>query len=326
MERTGYVRITSLILALVCLLSLAAAALGTYECLRIRRYAAREEAHAQDVSEKMTNLIALLRSNEQSYIAALGTFVFGGIIFESEYALEWSEEELASYEEAMALVDEYTGECFRAPELESGGVFPVQTPEQRLGEDYDWRRYDDAGELRTLRSGDPWLDFDRCTAVCKAYLRSHSEWNDGAQKETGERLALCAALAAAAAIGLVSAYLALRGKGAAAIMSIFLLLLAAQAHAFGFVCGYTGFAFSVPDFPPTGAWQLAALWLFTAAALAFAIAVGRSRARAKRAAELAGEPVYKTESTMIKSETRRRALGAYDEALRKYRNGNNSKH
>ena len=38
-----------------------------------------------------------------------------------------------------------------------------------------------------------------------------------------------------------------------------------------------------------------------------------------------GASVYKTEGAMIKSETRRRALGPYDEALRKYRSGDNSK-
>lgn len=318
MERTKALRITSLLLALVCLLSLISSALGVYECLRIRSYAKQEEAHAQDVTEKMGELILLLRENEQRYISALGTFVLGGIIYESEYVLEWSEEELASYEDAMHLVDQYTRDCFLVTELQ-GGETSVKTPSERLGEDYDWRRYSDNGELETLRSGDAWLDFDRCNAVSKAYLRSYRDWNDGAQKETGDRLALCAVLAAAAVLGAVSALLALRGKGAAAIMSIFLLLLAANGHAFGMISGYAGFEFFAPGVPRTGAWQLCSLILFSAAAIAFAVVVCRARAKAKREAELAGEPVYRRENEMIKSETRRRALDSYDNAIKKYR-------
>lgn len=319
MERTKVLRITSLILAVCCLISFFAAALGVYECLKIRSYAKQEEAHAQDVADKMTELITLLKDNEQRYVAALGTFVIGGIIYESDYALEVSEEELSAYEDAMALVNEYTLDCFNVTELQ-GGDGLVESPAQQLGEDYDWTRHDDNGEPETLRSGEPWLDFDRVGSVCKAYLHSYREWNSAAQKETGDRLASCAVLFAAAVLGTVAALLALRGKGAAAVLSIFLLLVAGQGHAFGIMSGYAGFEFFSPGTPRTGAVQLVALVLFTLSAIAFAVAVGKARAAAKKAAELAGEPVYRTENAMIKSETRRKALGSYDNAISKYKN------
>lgn len=318
MERTKVLRITSLILAVCCLISFVSAALGVYECVKIRSYAQQEKDHAQDVVDKMTELTALLKDNEQRYIAALGTFVLGGIIYESEYALEVSEEEMSAYEDAMALVNEYTRDCFNVTELQGGASF-VETPAQQLGEDYDWTRYDDNGEQETLRSGEPWLDFDRVGSVCKAYLHSYREWSDGAEKETGDRLASCAVLFAAAVLGTVAALLALRGKGTAAVLGIFLLLVAAQGHAFGIMSGYAGFEFFSPGLPRTGVFQLVALILFTLAAIAFDVVVGRARAAAKRAAELAGEPVYRTENAMIKSETRRKALDSYDNAIRKYR-------
>ena len=93
--------------------------------------------------------------------------------------LEAGRNDLEAFESGMALVDEYTMVCFKnEPIYRHNGDMAVPGPEQRLGSDFDWKKYDENGNLMTLRTGEPYLDLDQCLVVCKSFRESvdHAPW------------------------------------------------------------------------------------------------------------------------------------------------------
>ena len=118
--------------------------------------------------------------------------------------LEAGRNDLEAFESGMALVDEYTMVCFKnEPIYRHNGDMAVPGPEQRLGSDFDWKKYDENGNLMTLRTGEPYLDLDQCLVVCKSFRESVDHHVADVTHELYMRLGLYVALAVAAVLGII---------------------------------------------------------------------------------------------------------------------------
>ncbi len=192
---------------------------------------------------------------------------------------------LETFEEGMGLVDEYTMTCYKnEPIYRHNGDMAVPGPEQRLGEDFDWYKYDENGELMTLRTGDPYLDLDQCLVVCKEFRASVADHVADVTHELYMRLGLYVALAIAGVLGLIAGILGLVGKGGAATLGVITAVLLVACNIFGLCTRYLGYTYPLKDGTYSGTLQLIALLVFAAAAIVFAIVTCAAKKEAKKAA------------------------------------------
>lgn len=180
--------------------------------------------------------------------------------------------DLEAFEAGMALVDEYTMVCFKnAPIYRYDGSMAVPGPEQRLGADFDWKKYDESGQLVKLRNGDPYLDLDQCLVVCKSFRESVADHVADVTNELTMRLALYVALAVAGILGIVGGALALAGRKVSAVLGIVTAVLAVGCNIFGLFTRYHGYTYPLKDGTYSGTLQLVGLITFAAIAIVFAI-------------------------------------------------------
>ena len=195
--------------------------------------------------------------------------------------LEAGRNDLEAFENGMALVDEYTMTCYKnEPIYRHNGDMAVPGPEQRLGEDFDWKKYDENGELVTLRNGEPYLDLDRCLVVCKSFRESVAHHVADVTHELYMRLGLYVVLAVAAILGIIGGVLGLAGKRGAFVLGIITAVLAAGCNIFGLLTRYHGYTYPLKDGTYSGTLQLIAIIIFALTALVFLVVTASARNKA----------------------------------------------
>lgn len=198
--------------------------------------------------------------------------------------------DLETFEGGMALVDEYTMTCFKnEPIYRHNGDMAVPGPEQRLGEDFDWYKYDENGELVTLRNGEPYLDLDKCLVVCTHFRQSVADHVADVTHELYMRLGLYIALIIAGVLGIIAGIMGLAGKGAAVTLGLITAALLIACNIFGLCTRYLGYTYPLKDGTYSGTLQLVALLVFAAAAIVFAVVTVSARNEAKKEAAAAAE-------------------------------------
>ena len=201
--------------------------------------------------------------------------------------LEAGRNDLEAFESGMALVDEYTMVCFKnEPIYRHNGDMAVPGPEQRLGSDFDWKKYDENGNLMTLRTGEPYLDLDQCLVVCKSFRESVDHHVADVTHELYMRLGLYVALAVAAVLGIIGGILGLVGKKGAFVLGIITAVLAVGCNIFGLLTRYHGYTYPLKDGTYSGTLQIIAIITFALVALGFLIVTAAAKNEAaKQAAE-----------------------------------------
>lgn len=195
---------------------------------------------------------------------------------------------LETFENGMALVDEYTMTCYKnKPIYRHNGDMAVPGPEQRLGEDFSWYKMGDDGKVVTLRNGDPYLDLDQCLVVCKSFRESVAEHVADVTHELYMRLGLYAATALASLLGLIAGIMGLAGKGGAATLGIITAVLAVACNIFGACTRYYGYTYPLKDGTYSGTVQFIAIILLAVVAVIFAIAAASAKKKAKAEATVA---------------------------------------
>lgn len=190
---------------------------------------------------------------------------------------------LEQFEDGMKQVDGYTEQIFtQAPVYRHNGELAVANPQIILGEDFSWYKLNDNGEIAALRSGDPYLDLDKCMEVCTAFRTYVANQGDDVANELYSRLGIYIALAVASLLGLVAGILGLAEKGAAAIMGIIIAVVVVGSNIFGALTRYFGYTYPLKDGTYSGTVQLASLLFFAVAAVLFAVAAMIGRKKAKR--------------------------------------------
>lgn len=195
--------------------------------------------------------------------------------------------DLEAFENGMALVDEYTMTCYKnEPIYRHSGEMAVPGPEQRLGADFDWKKYDENGKLVTLRNGEPYLDLDQCLVVCKSFRESVSHHVADVTHELYMRLGLYIVLAVAAILGIIGGILGLLGKRGAFVLGVITAVLAVGCNIFGLLTRYHGYTYPLKDGTYSGTLQLIALITFALVAIVFLIVTASAKNEAARQAQL----------------------------------------
>ena len=203
-------------------------------------------------------------------------------------ALAEGKASLETFENGMALVDEYTMTCYKnKPIYRHNGDMAVPGPEQRLGEDFSWYKMGDDGKVVTLRNGDPYLDLDQCLVVCKSFRESVADHVADVTHELYMRLGLYAATALAALLGLIAGIMGLCGKAGAATLGIITAVLAVACNIFGACTRYYGYTYPLKDGTYSGTVQFIAIILLAVVAVIFAIAAASAKKKAKAEATVA---------------------------------------
>lgn len=201
--------------------------------------------------------------------------------------LEAGRNDLEDFEAGMALVDEYTMTCYKnEPIYRHDGEMAVPGPEQRLGEDFDWKKYDENGALVTLRNGDPYLDLDKCLEVCRSFRESVAHHVADVTHELYMRLGLYIVLAVAAILGIIGGVLGLAGRRGAFVLGIITAVLAAGCNIFGLLTRYHGYTYPLRDGSYSGTLQLIAIITFALVALVFLIVITAAKNEAAKQARL----------------------------------------
>ena len=199
--------------------------------------------------------------------------------------LEAGRNDLEAFESGMALVDEYTMVCFKnEPIYRHNGDMAVPGPEQRLGSDFDWKKYDENGNLMTLRTGEPYLDLDQCLVVCKSFRESVDHHVADVTHELYMRLGLYVVLAVAAVLGIIGGILGLVGKKGAFVLGIITAVLAVGCNIFGLLTRYHGYTYPLKDGTYSGTLQIIAIITFALVALGFLIVTAAAKNEAAKQA------------------------------------------
>lgn len=193
--------------------------------------------------------------------------------------------DLETFEAGMALVDEYTMTCYKNDHIyRHNGEMAVPGPEIRLGADFDWKKYDENGNLMTLRTGEPYLDLDQCLVVCASFRESVADHVADVTNELTMRLITYAVLVVACILGLIAGIMGLVGKGAASVLGIITAVLAVACNIFGLCTRYHGYTYPLKDGTYSGTLQLIALLVFVAVAVIFAVVASIAKSKAKKEA------------------------------------------
>ena len=177
--------------------------------------------------------------------------------------------------------------CYKnEPIYRHSGEMAVPGPEQRLGADFDWKKYDENGNLVTLRNGEPYLDLDQCLVVCKSFRESVSHHVADVTHELYMRLGLYIVLAVAAILGIIGGILGLLGKRGAFVLGVITAVLAVGCNIFGLLTRYHGYTYPLKDGTYSGTLQLIALITFALVAIVFLIVTASAKNEAARQAQL----------------------------------------
>lgn len=197
--------------------------------------------------------------------------------------LEEGNNSLETFENGMTLVNEYTMVCFtNKPIYRHNGDMAVPGPEQRLGSDYDWKKYDENGNLVTMRNGEPYLDLDKCLEVCASFRESVAEHVADVTHELYMRLGLYATLAVAAVLGIIGGALGLAGKKGSFTLGIITAVLAVGCNIFGLLTRYHGYTYPLKDGTYSGTLQLIAIITFALVAIGFLIVITSAKNEAAK--------------------------------------------
>ena len=207
-------------------------------------------------------------------------------------ALAQGKADLEAFEEGMRTADGYTMICFKnEPIYRHNGEMAVPGPEQRLGEDYSWYKYDENGELVTTRSGDPYLDLDKCLVVCSSFRESVADHVADVTHELYMRLGLYVALIITSILGLIAGIKGLKAAGSgegikgACTLGLVTAGLAIACNIFGLFTRYLGYTYPLKDGTYSGTVQLIGLIVLAVAAVLFAVtAISAKSKLAKEAA------------------------------------------
>ena len=209
------------------------------------------------------------------------------MVAEGQAMLKQYEDGLAELEAGMALVDEYTMVCYKnEPIYRHNGEMAVPGPEQRLGADFDWKKYDENGNLVTLRNGEPYLDLDQCLEVCKSFRESVDHHVADVTNELYMRLGLYVALAVTAILGIIGGILGLVGKRGAFVLGIITAVLTVGCNIFGLLTRYHGYTYPLKDGSYSGTLQLIAIITFALVSVVFLIVTAAAKNEAEKQARI----------------------------------------
>ncbi|MDY4143430.1 MAG: hypothetical protein SOY36_02565 [Oscillospiraceae bacterium] len=195
--------------------------------------------------------------------------------------------DLEAFEAGMALVDEYTMVCYKnEPIYRHNGEMAVPGPEQRLGADFDWKKYDENGNLVTLRNGEPYLDLDQCLVVCKSFRESVDHHVADVTNELYMRLGLYVALSVTAILGIIGGILGLVGKRGAFVLGIITAVLTVGCNIFGLLTRYHGYTYPLKDGSYSGTLQLIAIITFALVSVVFLIVTAAGKNEAAKQARI----------------------------------------
>lgn len=179
---------------------------------------------------------------------------------------------LEEFEDGMNQVDGYLVEIYKQPTVyRHTGEVAVPGPEMALGEEFDWYKHNDNGEVAALRNGNPYIDLDKAMQVCTAFRTYVSDQGDDVAAELYARLGVYIALAVAALVGIVAAILTFCGKNTL-VLGLITAALGLGANVFGLCTRYVGYTYPLRDGAYSGTLQLLALVFFVIVAVCFAIA------------------------------------------------------
>lgn len=196
--------------------------------------------------------------------------------------------DLETFEAGMALVDEYTMTCYKNDHIyRHNGEMAVPGPEIRLGADFDWKKYDENGELMTLRTGEPYLDLDQCLVVCASFRESVADHVADVTNELTMRFITYIVVAVMSILGLIAGIMGLCGKGAASVLGIITAVLAVACNIFGLCTRYYGYTYPLKDGTYSGTLQFIALITFAVIAVVFAVVATVAKSKAKKEAAAA---------------------------------------
>lgn len=162
------------------------------------------------------------------------------------------------------------------------GTVAVRSIAQRLGGDFNINKYNEAGEVLVLDSGEPCPDAEKCLEVCAAYRGFIKDYKDGVAKETLMRIILDSALLAAAVLAFCAAISALRGKEKAVKRSVILFGLLLAANVFGACTGYLQYTYPPGEENYQGTVPVFGLLVLTVMALIFMLTCRSAKKRAKK--------------------------------------------
>lgn len=211
---------------------------------------------------------------------------------EGAAALADGKASLDEFESGMTLVDEYTMVCFKnEPIYRHNGAMAVPGPEQRLGSDFDWYKYDENGKLMTMTTGAPYLDLDQCLVVCQNFRDSVADHVADVTQELTMRIILYIAVAVAGLCGLIGGILGLVGAKAAVVFGVITTVIALAANVFGACTRYYGYTYPLKDGTYSGTLQLIGIITIAAVAVVFlaVTAVAKHEAKKEKALAAAAE-------------------------------------
>lgn len=230
---------------------------------------------------------AALKDAEAQLAAGESELAAGGA------ALAQGKADMEEFEAGMKLADEYTMVCFKnEPIYRHDGEMAVPGPEQRLGEDYSWYKYDENGELVTTRVGEPYLDLDKCLEVCASFRESVADHVADVTHELYMRLGLYVALIITSVLGLIAGIKGLaaakngRGINAVCTLGLVTAVLAVACNIFGLFTRYLGYTYPLKDGTYSGTVQLIGLLVLAGAALLFVISALAAKSKFKKEAAL----------------------------------------
>lgn len=217
-------------------------------------------------------------------------------------------EQLAVFEDGMVTVNGYTMICFKNSPVYRFDTdeIAVDGPEQMLGSDYTWVKYDENGDPVLLLNGEPYLDLDKCLEVCATFRQSVDNHVASVEHELYMRLGLYIALIITCLLGILAGIRGIFGK--VPKLGIVTAVLAVACNIFGLFTGYTHYIYPTRDVDEAGNYvvdaagefvhsasgdlQLVALIVLALGAVVFAVAAVAYSKKAKAAPE--EEPVYET--------------------------------
>ena len=187
------------------------------------------------------------------------------------------------FEDGMVQVDGFVKQIYsQAAVYRHNGDLAIPNPEIALGDDFDWYKYNDNGNIAALSNGEPYLDLDKCMEVCSAFRTYVADQGADVAKELYARLGTYIALAVASVIALVAGIVGLVGK-ACVVPAALAAVFGIGANVYGLFTRYLGYTYPLEDGTYSGSLQLTALICFAVIAVAFTVIV--SIAKSKKKAE-----------------------------------------
>lgn len=227
---------------------------------------------------------------------------------EGAATLEAGKASIDEFEAGMSMVNGFTMICFtNSPVYRHNTTeIVVDGPEQMLGSDYTWVKYDENGEVMLMTNGEPYLDLDKCLEVCAVFRESVDNHVASVEHELYMRLGLYIALIITCILGVLAGVRGIFGK--VPKLGITVAVLAVVCNIFGLFTGYTHYIYPTRLMDGAGKYvydeageyihnasgdlQLVALIVLALGAIAFAVAaVAYSK---KAAAATKEESVYET--------------------------------